>query len=96
MDFFLLVLMTGAAYRIQRLSTSDTWPVSLWFRTRIQARYGEKSAVTEFFSCPWCLGSWTSFATVAVVDWLIGLRWPVLQAAAVATFVGLLARNLDD
>lgn len=87
---FLFVISSLATFRVTRLVTSDKWPPSMWFRDRIEQRFGEESSWMELFTCPWCLGAWFSAAMTAFLDWYIGIPLPIFWAFATSAVVGYL------
>ena len=88
-SWYALILLTLAAYRTWRLLAEDT------ILDRPRSRLIRREGVSEFVSCPWCLGFW-----LAVVWWAAWWAWPhgVLVAAApfaVSALVGLFALVVD-
>lgn len=59
------------------------YPIGFWHELR------------TLIECPWCLGSWVSFAVVAIVAQFVVVPLPVLEAGAVACAVGLIGTALD-
>lgn len=91
MTFLVLVLLSLGAYRLQRVVTTDDWPLSEWFRSKVERRFGSQSSWYTLLTCPWCLGFWVSGATVFVVDrWFHAAPMPILVWLAVSTVVGLI------
>lgn len=89
-------VITLAAYRLQRLVTTDDWPPSERFREIVAERFGPESAWYDLVTCPWCIGSWITFVTYAVARVLGRRRSPYppasLEALAAAALVGLIAQ----
>ena len=84
---FLFVLMALASYRLWRLVGYDD--VTESFREKLPER------LYDMVTCPWCLGSWVSFAVVAVTAYAVDVRWPWLQALGVSVLVGWLHGTLE-
>lgn len=84
------VFLVGTAFRLQRLVTTDSWPPSLWFRDGLKKQYGEHSAVFDFFTCPWCFGSWITIDLFAIDFWhpIPNLILMVFTAMALVGLVG--------
>ena len=104
-DWWALLLLALAAFRVYRLIGEDTildrprrWALRLgndWQKQgdRVPPGYREKWGV--FITCPWCAGFWISLAW-----WAAWLAWPgwTLWAAtpwAISAVVALVAKNLD-
>lgn len=85
-DLVQVVITALAAYRVWRLIGRDT------ISEGIRARLPEHSR--HWVECPWCGGSWVTFAVVIVVIW-VGwpTLWPVLFALSAATLVGLVGER---
>jgi hypothetical protein len=64
-SWYALVLLSLAAYRTWRLLAEDT------ILAPIRRRLVRGERVSEFVSCPWCLGAW-----VAVAWWGCWWAWP--------------------
>lgn len=86
----MLIVVALAAYRIWRLVGVDT--VFRRPREWVTGKWGQDSWATELVTCPWCAGSWITFAVTAVAAQVVTVRIPVLFALAAATVVGLVAR----
>lgn len=93
--------MCLASYRLWRFVGLDIVPgknLRTWLQERhdlARERGQEWKALRyhralDLITCCWCLGSWISFAVVAVVAQLTSIEMPVLQALAVACIVGLI------
>jgi hypothetical protein len=100
-DWWTLILLGLAAYRIYRLIAMDTlldipraWLVGLprnW-REGMALPQGYRSRIAEFLVCPWCLGFWVSLGW-----WAAWQQWPrealiVAAPFALSTAVGLIAQ----
>lgn len=107
-DVFLFALMTLASYRLWRIPGNDDWPPSRalrgWLASKATSELGDAPTWTArwwwqetetMVECPWCAGSWCSFAVVAIVAQVTSVPLPVLQALAVACAVGLVGSALD-
>lgn len=94
---FHFLLLVGAAFRLQRFVTSDSWPPTRWFRIKLRQRFGEPedSAITDFFHCPWCFGAWLTFALFAI-DWYHPIPTVILGALTASALVGLISNVADD
>ena len=88
----LLIMSTLAAYRATRLITTDT----ILDRPRRWAENHLPDKAFELVTCPWCIGSWIAFATVAVTWRYVSMPLVGLMFPAVAASVGLIARWADD
>jgi hypothetical protein len=86
----LFVLMSLASYRLWRLVGYDDVTSPARDRILEHAPY-----LHDMVICPWCLGSWIAFAVVWVTTALVEVRWPVLQALAVAVMVGWVHGTLE-
>lgn len=99
-DWWTLLLLGLAAYRIYRLIAMDTlldiprgWLLGLHgWKEGQPVPSGYRSGAAEFLICPWCLGFW-----VALGWWGAWQLWPhgtLVTAApfAISTVVGLLAQ----
>jgi hypothetical protein len=100
-DWWTLILLGLAAYRMFRLIAMDTlldtprgWLVRLppGWREGMALPRGYRSRLAEFLVCPWCLGFW-----VALAWWGAWQLWPhgVLVVAApfaISAVVGLVAQ----
>jgi hypothetical protein len=92
------VLLSLAAYRLQRIVTLDEWPPSEAFRDWVEKRTGAASGWSTLFTCSWCFGAYVSAAAAAlahlfVVDMLSGkvhnrVGVLVMLGLAVSTVVG--------
>jgi hypothetical protein len=103
-DWWTLVLLGLAAYRIFRLIGVDTvldvpraWLVGLagWQEGR-PTPAGYRQGLAEFLVCPWCLGFWTAFAW-----WGSWQLWPhgslvVAAPFAISALVGLIAEAVGE
>lgn len=76
------LLTTLVAYRIWRLVALDQLTEPL--RVRIPTRLAYP------VTCPWCSGTWITWATFAVTLLFVDMRLPILQAVAASTVVGWL------
>lgn len=56
MSIWTFVILTLAAFRIQRLVTADKFPPSQLLRRKVTEQFGEESSWAEWVTCPWCLG----------------------------------------
>lgn len=92
---FVFILLTLAAYRLQRIVTADTWPPSAWFRDWVDDRFGPTSSWSEFFHCPHCLGFWTSLAVFAEHFLLGAVPIEVYMAIAAAGVISLAHDFMD-
>ena len=104
-DWWTLLLLGLAAYRLFRLISEDTimdipraWLVALPFNWKPGQRIpgGYRQRLAEFLVCPWCLGFWISLAL-----WGAWQLWPhgtlvVSGLLALSTLVGLLAQLAHD
>lgn len=87
---FQWVLLTLTSYRIQRIITTDSWPPSIRLRRYVHDRFGSDSSWCDFITCPFCAGTWLTFATFAVAAQFLNIPSPVLQAIAASAIVGLI------
>jgi hypothetical protein len=83
-------LLTLAAYRLWRLAGRDV--ITQPMRTRIEPH----EHLHEMIVCPWCLGSWVTFAVVAVASAVSSVWLPAGQALAAATLVGLIGSRVEE
>jgi hypothetical protein len=102
-DWWTLLLLGLASYRIYRLIAMDTlldipraWLVGLrgWREGQPIPR-GYRNRLANFLVCPWCLGFW-----VALASWGAWQLWPhaalvVAAPFAISAVVGFLSR-LDE
>jgi hypothetical protein len=99
-DWWTLILLGLAAYRIQRLIAVDTLldTPRLWLVGLGPWKEGQptpptyRSRLADFLRCPWCLGFW-----VALAWWAAWQQWPrealvVAAPFALSTAVGLIAQ----
>lgn len=100
--WFLLVVVTLAAYRLARLVVDDTLPPVVWVRDRLT---GERSGVPrwrwvpswigDLVTCTWCASVWTA-GVVTLLTWLtVDLPVPLLVWAAAAAGAAWLS-HLED
>ena len=102
-NWYVLALLTFAAFRVYRLISEDTIldRPRAWILGYRGWKEGEKLPDTyrvkwgEFVTCPWCAGFWVSLAF-----WGAWQVWPhgttvVAVPLAVSALVGLVAKNLD-
>ena len=89
-NWYALILLALAAYRVFRLLAHDTVldPV----RHRLVRA---ESKQEEFLQCPFCLGFWISIAWWFA--WIFSAHWTLVVAApfAISAVVALVAVNLD-
>jgi hypothetical protein len=88
-------LLTLFAYRAQRIVTTDSWPPTHWFHVKLRDRFGtaDQSAVSDFFTCGWCFGFFSTLAVFSLATLWLNVPLPVLQAIAATTVVGQLAQR---
>lgn len=86
---FQWIVISLACYRIQRIVTTDDWPPSLWFRKKMRFN----AYLLEFFSCPWCFGTWATWAIFALSAQFVSVPLPVFQALAGSAVVGYLGQR---
>lgn len=88
----LFVVLVFAAYRVTRFVTVDTIVdvPRQWMLDRVPEKLGEG------LTCPWCIGSWISFAVVAIAWLFVELPLPGAWFLAVAAGVGLVAKIGDE
>lgn len=79
------VLIALASYRLWRLVGQDD--ITAPWREKLPA-----GKLYDLTTCPWCLGSWITFAVTAVTAQVTSVALPVLVALAAATVVGLIGR----
>lgn len=88
-DWYILLLLSLAAYRLWKLLAEDTIlePV----RNRITFSKWE----TELLECPWCLGAWISLGWVSAW-WVFPYQATVVSVPfAVSALVGVWAQTVD-
>lgn len=90
---FQWALLSLTAYRLQRIVTTDSWPISRWFRMSIYRRFGGDSAWYDFFTCGWCFGWYCTLAVFAISTLWLNVPLPVLQALAATAVVGQIAQR---
>lgn len=84
---FQWVLLTLAAFRLQHFVTVDDVPGE-WIRGPVERRFGADSKMAELLTCPWCFGSWVTFAVFGVAAQFVSIPQPLVQAFAAAAVVG--------
>jgi hypothetical protein len=103
-DWFALLLLALAAYRLFRLIGEDTIldrPRAWLLRIPVDYKDGDpipdayREHLGLFLQCPWCAGFWITLGW-----WAAWWEWPhasLFAAAplALSTIVGLTAKNLD-
>lgn len=98
MTFTHFLLVAALSYRLQRIITTDSWPPSRWFRVSIAKRAnavkteGIWADVYDFFTCPWCIGTWLT-AAIFCIDYYHPIPSLLLYIAAAATLVGQLGQR---
>lgn len=99
-DWWTLVLLGGASFRVFRLIAMDTildkprgWLVGLGvWKEGMPVPSNYRKGLAEFLVCPWCLGFWVTLAW-----WLAWQEWShgalvVAAPFAISAAVGLLAQ----
>lgn len=92
----MLLVLTFAAYRLQRIVTSDDWPPSEAFRDAVERRFGAASSWYVLVTCPWCFGFWVSIAVMAEHHFLHVVPLWVYGIFAISAGVGLLAEAIES
>lgn len=89
---FTFLVLSLSSFRLQRIVTTDKWPPSKWFRSKLTLG----SFWDELFNCPWCFGFWVTIA-VFVEHFYIGVvpLWIHLALAA-STVVGFIGNYDSD
>lgn len=87
---FTFIILALAAFRIQRIITTDDWPISEWFREKVRSRTGDDSGWTTLVSCAWCSGFHTSIAVVVEHRFLGVVPMWVYGIFAASAVVGML------
>lgn len=103
-DWYTLVLLAAAAYRVFRLLSEDTildgpraWVLGYrgWKEGRpLPDSYRTKAA--EFVSCPWCLGFYIALLIYLFWLWQPGWTTTISVPLAISCFVGMLEKHLSD
>lgn len=93
-EWFLFVIICLSAASITRYLTVDTMPFAP-LRDRLQERW-EDTIFSEGLTCPYCIGSWVSFALVAAVAQIVSIPLPGLYALAVRIVAGKLVQLTED
>lgn len=89
-DWLVFIVLSLAAFRLQRIITTDQWPPSDWFREKVRSRTGDDSSWTTLVTCPWCFGFWISLAVMAEHHYLGVIPMWVYGVFAVSAIVGML------
>jgi hypothetical protein len=65
--YILAAVLVGAlaSARLTRLLTQDTWPPSVWVRTK-WAEITDDGPWYDLVDCPWCAAPWITGANLAV------------------------------
>jgi hypothetical protein len=96
---FAFVILALAAFRIQRIFTTDSWYLTQGFRRYLDRRAAPAqkanqqnfwTEIAELFSCPWCFGFWTSIAVIAEFTFLSVVPLWVYTGFAISAVVGML------
>lgn len=83
---FQFILLTLAAFRIQRFVTTDEFPPSIWFRKQTEWN----AHLEKHFQCSWCFGSIATWIIFAIAAQSLNIPLPALQAVAASSLVGYL------
>lgn len=95
MTSFTWLILALASFRLQRIITTDDWPLSEWFRDKVRIRFGLESSWFKLVTCPWCIGSHITILVFLEHHILAVVPFPVYACIAAAAVVGLLG-NHDD
>ncbi len=88
-DWYILLLLSLAAYRMWKLLAEDT--ILAPVRARITMSEWER----ELLECPWCLGAWISLGWV-VAWWVFPYQSTVIAVPfVVSALVGLYAQVVE-
>lgn len=93
MTFLVLLLLTGATYRLTRLVIADTLTAAL--RALTVDRLPKDGKLHELLTCFWCLSIWVGFLVWGVWELAPVVVLALAVPLTVSTIVGLVARNLD-
>lgn len=93
MSVFRFVLLALSAYRLTRLLVSDSWPPVAWFRDKVEYRMGPDSAWYELVTCPWCAGTYITFAVFAIDHYLWTPPFWLLACVAAMAIVGQIGQR---
>lgn len=95
--YILAAVLVGtlASARLTRLLTQDTWPPSVWVRTK-WAEITDDGPWYDLVDCPWCAAPWITGANLVValltdlhVAWWIFNGW--MAASLVVAWVTIKA-----
>jgi hypothetical protein len=94
---FQFALLTLAAYQLSYVVTTSSWPPVRWFHIKLRDTYGtaDKSAMSDFWTCPNCVSFWLTVAVFSWAGYLLNVPLVVLQAVAAARIVGTVGSRLD-
>lgn len=94
---FQFFLLTFVASEVAYVITASSWPPARWFQLKVRHQYGtaDQSAMSDFWSCPYCAGGFLTILVFAWAGYLLSVPLLYLQMVAAMRIVGLVGSRFD-